>query len=209
MGIFIDLFIILILFICIVLGYKRGLVKVVLGLVAFIIAIAITIIFYKPLSSFIMNNTKIDDTIQSTIYDHIKDENIETSENEIINLANKYIIQDAKNATLEIISESLTETIIEVSSFIFLFIILRIGLIFANKLFSIITSLPIINQFNKLGGLIYGIFQGILINYIIFALILIIVPLINIDSKKIDNTINSSVLGSVLYNENIIVKAIK
>ena len=81
---------------------------------------------------------------------------------------------------------------------------IRISLIIINKVFLIITEIPIIKQFNKLGGILYGIVQGILINYILFAVIIVIIPLTNVSN----NSINNSKLGKILYNENIIIKLI-
>ena len=77
-----------------------------------------------------------------------------------------------------------------------------------NKIFSIITEVPIIKQFNKLGGALYGIIQGIIINYILFAVIIVIIPLISTNITIINNAINDSKFGSILYNENIIIKLV-
>ena len=51
--------------------------------------------------------------------------------------------------------------------------------------------------------------QGVVINLIVFALILVIVPLTNLDQKKIEDNINLSTIGKYLYNENIILRVIK
>lgn len=204
MSIVIDFFIIIIVLVCIIAGYKRGLVNLIINLSAFIIALIIAIILYRPITNFIINNTEIKDNISNCIYEKIKDEDIEKTDNQIIQLANKYILNDTKEKTAEIISENIAETIIEVLTFVVLITFIRISLIIINRVFSIITEIPIIKQFNKLGGVLYGIAQGILINYILFAIIIVILPLTNIDN----NSINNSKLGKILYNENIIIKLI-
>lgn len=209
MGIVIDFLILLIILICTFIGYKRGLVKVVVGLLAFVIALVASVILYKPISNLIIEKTNLDDNIQAGIYEEIKGEDIEKSDNGIIEFANQYLVSEMKEVTAELISESITETIIEVITFIILLILIRIILMFANAIFGLIAELPIIKQFNKAGGTIYGILQGIIINYIIFAIIIVGIQIAKVDKVTIDNTIGESKIGSVLYNDNIIIKLLK
>ena len=42
---------------------------------------------------------------------------------------------------------------------------------FVTALANLVSKLPILNQFNKLGGVIYGILRGLLIVYIILLLV--------------------------------------
>lgn len=169
----------------------------------------VTLIFYRPISNFVINNTKIDDNISSIVYEKIKDEDTEKSDNEIIKFAQKYILDDIKESTNSFIAKRIGETIVEVGTFIALIIVLRVALFIVSVIFTFIADLPIIKQFDKIGGTTYGMLQGLLINLVIFALILIILPLTNINQKKVENNINSSRIGSFLYNENIILKIIK
>lgn len=209
MGIAIDVIIILVILLCTFIGYKRGLIGVITSLLSFIIALVLAVIIYKPVSNIIINNTNIYNNIQSGIYENIKDEDIEESDNGIISFAKNYIYSEAKDITLEMISESVAQIVIDVITFIIILIITRIILIFVSVVFSSIASLPIIKQFNKAGGLIYGFLQGIIINYIIFALILLIVQISNVNTDFINNSINKSKIGNILYNENIIINLIK
>ena len=209
MGIAIDVIIILVILLCTFIGYKRGLIRVITSLLSFIIALVLAVIIYKPVSNIIINNTNIYNNIQSGIYENIKDEDIEESDNGIISFAKNYIYSEAKDITLEMISESVAQIVIDVITFIIILIITRIILIFVSVVFSSIASLPIIKQFNKAGGLIYGFLQGIIINYIIFALILLIVQISNVNTYFINNSINKYKIGNILYNENIIINLIK
>lgn len=208
MGIIIDFIIIIILLMCIFYGYKRGLVNLVISLFTFVIALVIAIFLYKPIANIVIDNTSICDNIENCIFERIKDENVEKSDNEIIQLADKYILKDAKSETAEVIASSIAKTVIDVLTFIILVTVIRICLIIINKIFSIITEVPIIKQFNKLGGGLYGIIQGIIINYILFAVIIVIIPLISTNTTTVVDSINDSKFGSILYNENVIIKLI-
>lgn len=206
MSIVIDFFIIIIVLVCIIAGYKRGLVNLIINLSAFIIALIIAIILYRPITNFIINNTEIKDNISNCIYEKIKDEDIEKTDNQIIQLANKYILNDTKEKTAEIISENIAETIIEVLTFVVLITFIRISLIIINRVFSIITEIPIIKQFNKLGGVVYGALVGIFIIYLILAIMFFVIFVNN--NGTIAQAINTSTISKILYNNNILLNII-
>ena len=148
-GLIIDGVILLIIAICTFIGYKRGLVKVAVGILAFTISLVVTLIFYRPLANFVINNTKIDDNISSVIYEKIKDEDLDNSDNEILQFAEKYIIDDVKNSTTSFIATRIGESIVEVGTFIALIISLRLILFVISVVLSLIAELPIIKQFDK------------------------------------------------------------
>lgn len=215
MGILIDIGIILIMIICIVIGYKKGLIKVAISFIAIILSIIIAIVIYKPIAEQIMNHTTIDEKIEISIYEKIKDidfNNItekDKKENQILTFAEKYIneaIQKSKDNVAIYVAESLTETIVEIGTFIILLIILRIGLIILNLLSDLIGNLPIIKQFNKSGGIIYGVIEGILIVSVILTISYMINPICL--NGKIEKNINKSQLGKTLYENNIIINTI-
>ena len=57
MGIILDIILIGVLVASIYFGYRKGLVKVAVSLFALIIAVVVTLVFYKPISSAIIKNT--------------------------------------------------------------------------------------------------------------------------------------------------------
>ena len=59
MGIIIDIVIVAFILLSIYLGYKKGLVSLGVQVFAFIIALIITFILYRPIANFIVNNTTI------------------------------------------------------------------------------------------------------------------------------------------------------
>ena len=70
---------------------------------------------------------------------------------------------------------------------------------------SLIAKLPVIKQFDKLGGVIYGILEGIIIIYLTLAIISFIAPIIG---ENIITAIDESMVGSMLYNNNLLLKII-
>lgn len=78
----VDLILIGIIALCIFLGYQRGLIKVAVRIIGFFAALIIALIFYTPVSNYIINNTDIvvnlEQTIEKKIYDK-EDEKKETT----------------------------------------------------------------------------------------------------------------------------------
>ena len=63
-GIIIDILIVAFLALSVFLGYKKGFVSLAIKLCAFLIAILITFVLYRPLGNLIINTTSIDESIE-------------------------------------------------------------------------------------------------------------------------------------------------
>ncbi len=196
-----DLIIVLIVILFTFIGYKRGLVKTAINILSFFIALIISIALYKTVGNIVINNTEIDERIEATITSKIITEEYE----EKYEMLPNGLIETGEK-TVNDMTKALTEKIIYIGAFIILFIALKIALIFVKVLADLITKLPIIKQFDKTGGIIYGLAKGILIVTVIFAVISLTSPMIN---EKYINTINNSVIGSLLYNHNLLIGLIK
>lgn len=210
----IDLIVIGIIFLSTFLGYKKGLIGVAFKIASFIIAIIITLILFKPISNFIINNTEFAQTIENTIVQklstaeiengQIKQENSNLPEVIVnyINVGLQNTVNEAKDSIVKIVARNLAETIIDIIVIIGLFIITRLLLLFAKAILEAISEIPIIKQFNKAGGILYGILRGLLLIYLTLAIISLILPML--DKTAILNIINNSILTKILYNNNII-----
>ena len=112
---------------------------------------------------------------------------------------------DAKETIVDSTARDVTLTIVKAGTWILLFIIARILLIFLRFITSLIAKLPVIKQFDKLGGIIYGILEGLIIIYLVLAIISFISPMI---SSDFTNAIDESFIGSMMYNNNLLLKII-
>lgn len=171
MGIIIDIVIILFILASIYLGYKKGLISLGIQLFAFILSIVITLILYRPIGSIIINTTQLDEKLQEMIQVNAENLISEDSDSKITN----ELIESAKNGMLPEASRTLAINIIYGITMIVLFIISRICLMLIKSLSDIIAKLPIINQFNKLGGVLYGLLRGLFITYVILMIINLII----------------------------------
>ena len=67
MFIVVDLIIIAIFALCILLGYKRGLAGCLIKVLAFFIALAISIVLFKPAAAIVTSTTQIDENIAQEV----------------------------------------------------------------------------------------------------------------------------------------------
>ena len=197
----VDLIIIAIILLFTFIGYKRGLIKIAFGLCTFIIALIVATVLYKPVSSFVINNTEIDEKIQETITEKILPEGLsETTEIELDEDVSNILIKNGVT-TIQDISVTFSTKIIETVVLLAIFILAKIILKFVTILADAVAKLPILNQFNKTGGILFGFLHGLFIVLIIFTLISLFEPMI--DSSVITN-IQDSKIGSMIYNNNIV-----
>lgn len=214
MSIIIDLILIGIVLLSTFLGYKKGLIGVAFKIVSFIIALIVTLVLFKPISNYIITNTQLANTIENAIIEKlstakIEEGQIEEESTDLPNVVVDYInggIQDtvnqAKDSVVKVVAHNLTETAISIIVMIGIFIITRLILLFAKAILEAVSEVPIVKQFNEVGGIIYGIIRAILLIYVILAIISLILPML--DKTMILSAINNSILTKILYNNNLI-----
>lgn len=215
MFLIVDLAIVLIFALCIFLGYKKGLAGCLINLLAFFIAVAVSIMLFKPVSAIVTSTTQVDENLQSSIVSIFEkdEENKEDKKEENKSPIMDYIANKAEEVTEEKKHEVVTNTakdisikIIDALCFIAIFILVRIVLLFVKALADLITKLPIIKQCDKIGGVVYGVLQSFIIVFIALALITFISAVLN--QYAVQELVNQSYIGSILNSNNILLKII-
>lgn len=223
MGIMVDLILIVIILLNVLLGYKKGLIKVAFSIFAFLIALITTLLLVKPVSYLIIKNTTLDENIKSIIIKNntFNNENKinEDSENNEIDekdtednntFIKKYIYgtitektNEAKNKAVETIADTIAIKVVNILTSIVLFIVIRIIIIFLGFLSDMISQIPVIKQFNEVGGIIYGLLKAVIIIYAILTIVFIFNSIKG--SGFLGDAIEESYITKYLYNNNIIV----
>lgn len=191
MGIIIDIVLIAIVVLSAFLGYKKGLVKLATKLFAGIIAIIVTIILYRPISGMIINNTSIDEKIESAIMQNTTnfiDENLQTQ---------NVITGQIKNQILPSEANNIAKSVVYAVTAIILFVLIKIALSIVISLMDFVASLPLLKQFNEVGGIIYGIVRGAVIVCICVLLIGVFTK-VNPQSA-LSSSVQDSFFTKVLY----------
>lgn len=212
MAIIIDIVIVAIIALCLFLGYRRGLTGSLLKILSFVLAIVIAFILFKPVSNLVINHTNWDDSLKTSIEQFITEKTSTPEEKSslpqvIVDYIDETMAQsvnEAKEVAIKNTAQSVTNLIVNAGVWIAVFIIARILLIFIKFITALIARLPVIKQFDKLGGILYGILEAFVILYVLLAIISFIAPMIN-NAEFID-ALNKSFIGSMLYNNNILLK---
>lgn len=224
MFLIVDLTIIAILVISIFTGYRRGLAGCIIKILSFILALLISLILFKPVSHFVVTNTQIDEKIKESVTQvflnqepekEIKNEVVKDQENEttLAKPIMNYMNEQVENSTAQVkkdavnaAAEQISLIIVDIGVIILLFFVARILLTFVKAITDLITRLPIIKQFDKAGGIIFGGIQGLLIVFVVLAIITFIAPIIA--NYTITTLIGQSYLGNILYNNNLLLNII-
>ena len=196
MSIVVDIVIVAIIALSTFLAYRKGLITLAVQLVAAIIAVVLTLILYKPVSNVIVNVTGIDEAIQNTILEEAND--IMTNGEEGAN----QIVESIQNNMLPETARTISINIIEGATILLLYILIRVALKFVTALANLISKLPILDQLNHLGGVIYGILRGLLIVYILLLLVNLsgeIEP-----KNQVCTAVKDSYIGNVMNENNIL-----
>jgi len=207
-----DLILIMLMALFIFLGYKRGLIKVAVRLLGFVAALVIALILYTPISNYIIENTEVVPNLKNTIEAKLytKEEKHQDIENtNIVDNVGKYIedyTEGIKENTASFAAQEIAIVTVRILTWIGLFVVTRLLMLFIKLFTDAIAEIPVIKQFNKAGGIIYGILEGLVIAYAFFAIISMVRPMVgeNTISKEIDN----SILCKIMYENNIILKII-
>ena len=206
MGIIVDLIIIAVVLLFIFLGYKKGLTGSLIKLLSFIIAIVVAFVLYKPVANAVIENTVIDDNIRTTLSATLGvEDKTENTEENVPSTIMDNINKEIENATDEVkanVIDHTTITIVNIGSGIVIFLAVRVILVLISLFAKILTDLPVIKQVDKLGGLAYGVIEGIVIVYAVLA----VISLTSViwANNAVVTAIAKSSLGEMLYNNNII-----
>lgn len=211
----VDIIIIAVLALAILIGKKRGLTVCLVNIFSLLIALIMAFMFYKPVGNLIIQKTNIDENVKTIIVSNIpiSDTNLNVEANS--NLPKKmqeYInstatsLNKAKDDAIETVAIRLTEQVINVISFIMIFVVVRAILLLVKILSKLINKLPILKQINSIGGAICGFVEGAILVYTVFAIISIIAPTLN--DTNLLKQINNSTIGKQMYTNNIIINKV-
>lgn len=199
MGFIIDCIIIAIIILSTLLAYKKGLAVLAIRFCAAIIAIVITLVFYKPISNLVIDKTYIDDSIRDKIIEKVTD--IAASEEQDSSVAQN-AMEQVRNGTIYETATNISVQVVNISVILILFFGTRIALRFVTVLADKIAKLPIVNNFNKFGGIIYGIVRGL---FIVYATLLLISFMGQADpNNSLHKNVEKSSIGKMMYENNIL-----
>lgn len=245
--------VILILGIFAVVGWRKGVIRIVLSLASILITIVAAVIVAPLATSAIKSGTKLDENLSQSIYELLSDNkevdnyfstnqgdlydinvsqisnysdavnkvigevgntiNLPESltnavkaipETELVNVITDYASTSVKEIVLRIVSIRLADIVLTAIIYMVIMVVVFIVLRIVIAASGIVSRLPVIKQANKLGGVILGLVEGLVVIWIFFTVITAISG--TETASKILLQIHSNNFLEGLYNCNPITK---
>lgn len=209
---FADIIIIIIILLTGLGGFHKGFILSAFSLVGTILSLIIANRFYPLISNLLIDHTNFYDWLYDKVYPNIvniiEGEGIFSLDTllKVMKIPQIFIKNNMETidySSIEIITGNITTLLINVIGIIIMFIIANMILSILIRIVNMFFKLPILNSFNKVGGLLFGLIRGILVVFIIYALLTPIISL-NPDGLIAIQTTNST-LGNYFYNNNLII----
>lgn len=230
MNYILDLALIAVITASVLVGRQRGFLKSSYNILSFIITAVLILTMSDPFCRY-LSESPFGDTVRERVSekvtgaakeqeDDIRDsEDAETAEKvgQMMGLPDflmKFLddklekqteaVETMKNNALDTLTDAVSEMVIRIASIILLFVIVRIGVFLLLKLLELLFSMPGLNKINAFFGMLAGAVNGLLIVYIICAVLTLLVPAANISS--ITQASDSTVLFKYFYNNNLLIE---
>ena len=214
------MFVVAVIILFLIIGYKVGLLKTLLGFSSTLLSMVLSMILYHPLTE-LLKQTFLFGSIKNGIFNSIYTEGSTSGSVDDV-LGNLPLpefmktqvsgnidgaIHDSVKAIYESISEALAYVALSIISMILIFILVRVGLLLLKGVANGITSIVIIKQINKLGGIAIGFLEGLLILYVIFAVLIMFNSFGS--GSAIHTEIQQSFIAKIIYENNFLVNFTK
>lgn len=197
-------------------GYKKGFMRTVLALVSWIIILVVCNVATPMVTDFLIEETGIADTVGDAIAEKVNEviaqsgvgELEQNLPEEIKNMLAEGNINIeellAANGEAMVDATSIVHTVVSIIAFVLVIVVTRVILWLTDKVLGIASKLPIIGSLDKLLGLACGAAKGILICWIVLAVVSVaVIPNANVDFASM---IQQSQLLTWLQNNNYILK---
>lgn len=196
-----DICVFCIVLLFIILGYKAGFLRSCVNLAAFGVSICISLLIYPIVSSLIMQTTAY-----GMLVDFIKSSYLANADEAVVNSTLKLfegVLKDNANILADGIAGSIATLIINVITFVLVVVLCRLLLFAVTHIFDLFAKLPVIRQFNRLGGSVLGGIIGIAVVYLVLAIFMTVLPMDT--AGVVAKEIESSTIASQLYYNNILI----
>ena len=150
-------------------GYKQGMVKILLSMVAMLVTYILAAALTIPVSTAVKATTPAYDVIEKSVSDMVTENNVDSTSIEKLNLPVQIEekIMEGAEAVNESFNKYLVETlsnlILKALTFFILIIVIYIIVCIVIKVFDFVSKLPLIKNVNQTGGLAIGLAQGLLV----------------------------------------------
>lgn len=209
-------------------GYLRGMVHILFSLVAIFLTIGLATAFAPYTTQVLQTRTplyhivkdKCNEYLQSTVEEQIRPEAGEQNDITIFGLKipeemqNVFAEETAEQAgdfmehtgVYEKVSDFVADQVVQRLGWLISFIIILILVSVLIHFLDVIAKLPVLRNINRIGGLVIGLLQGLIIVWILF---LVIVLCQGTEwGREMMNSIDRNIFLKILYENNVIERLI-
>ncbi len=206
------------------LGMRAGFIKTVFSIFSMVVALIFTLILSPYLSKSLQQNEKLVTYLSEKSAEVLNLDDLDDKINQKVedSVISKLPLPESLRNTLQknnnsdtydvlgvrdfkgYISHTVSNIAINAISFVITFVVLIIILRILSTVLNIISKLPILNQINKLAGLLAGGVHGLIIIWVLFILLTIFSG--TKLGRECFTMMNESVFLSTLYDNNLIMK---
>ena len=193
------------------LGYQRGFLRTLAGVVSIALSLIIATAFSGSVANY-LENSPVYDVIFENVERCVKQPG-EPSNNVYdygaaeLNFPKEFIkdvqkdVTQGSNEVKTTLSYKITDMAINVLSFVIIFVIVRIAMQILLIIVGMIKKIPFIGWSDRLLGGLFGFLRGFLAIYLALALVTVVA---SFDSDNfLVNTVNQSEFAKVMYNNNV------
>ncbi len=195
------------------LGYKKGFLRTLTGIISIILSFALALTFCPRVEEYIKSTPvydKIYENIEKKIgTDDKKEESIVSELNlprEMLNSV-KENAEEVENKVIKSLAEKIGDLAVKILSIALIFIAVRILIMLFMFGFGFIKKLPFIGWFDRLLGALFGFLRGLLVVYLLLIVVMISATF-NADNIIV-KSVNNSEFAKVMYNNNVFFDFIK
>ncbi len=211
-----DIVAILIILLMVLWGAKKGLVRSVFGLGSLMLSLILALTLYPAVTNF-LEESVVGDYVRLNVYKVFDAQDVEPTEpaeaGEVLNLPTSLqsILSDTVNEATATVKESVAETVaglaLKLLGILIVFVLTKLILWILVSILSGIAKLPVLRGVNKLLGGVLGGVYGVLLLYVLLALLTFTTTL-QAFNKPIQVVLESKFV-STMYNQNIILNVLK
>ncbi len=195
---FADLIIIGVLVLFVVLGYRAGFVKTCVNAASYVLSLFLSFFLYRVVAVIL---------VKTPLYDFL----VKTVGKSLAEGDSAGFLAGYLGGGSEVVNDGLAGAaallIINVISFILVVILCKVLISLLAKVIDIFTKLPVIKQFNNVGGAVMGAVVGVVVVFLVLAAVLVFAPML--EDTFIMNQIEGSTLTYAMYENNFLVSLIK
>lgn len=204
-----DVVVALIFVISTAVGFRQGFVHTFIHTAGWLLSIVLAFAWYAKVENFMRNKTNFYDTVYNKVAERVAEEGSSAgvSFTKDMPVILQEFIDSIKNSVADAIAMGVSDFLFKVICFLLLVIAIRLVFMLFSSLFSKKNNEGFLGFIDGVFGLLAGAIKGLLI---IFLLLALLVPVIGLSSgDSLAATLESSRIAGILYDNNYLLLMLK